>query len=194
MHKAAQAYFETQINTTSQGNLLLMLYDGAIKFLHQAKDKIVAKDYAGKGILISKAMDVISELDGSLNVNKGGELAEKMHGLYFYCNTRLLKANLDMDTQLVDEVIKILGGLRSAYAQIIPTEPLAFEAAGQPPAPSQAPAKPKVQAGSPAAANHAPLYGPGPQVQTKPAASPPAGGHAKQRSGANAYSRIASNT
>ncbi|UZP68923.1 flagellar export chaperone FliS [Desulfovibrio mangrovi] len=121
MQKAAKAYFQTQVATTSQGKLLLMLYDGCIKFLNQAKIKIEERDYAQKGILISKALDVINELDSSLNAEKGGELAENLHKLYFYCSTRLLNANLKMDIGYIDEVIKILSGLRSAYAQIIDT-------------------------------------------------------------------------
>ncbi len=119
MLKAAQAYFQTQVTTTTQGNLLLMLYDGAIKFLKQAKEKIQEKNYAQKGILISKAMDIISELDSSLNSQKGGDLANNLHNLYFFCNTRLLKANLHMDVELIDEVVKILSGLRDAFGQII---------------------------------------------------------------------------
>ncbi len=129
MQKAAKAYFQTQVATTSQGKLLLMLYDGCIKFLNQAKIKIEERDYAQKGILISKALDVINELDCSLNAEKGGDLAENLHKLYFYCSTRLLNANLKMDISYIDEVIKILAGLRSAYAQIIDTPEAAAAAA-----------------------------------------------------------------
>ncbi len=133
MHKAAQAYFSTQINTTTQGQLLIMLYDGAIKFLTQAKTKIDEKDYAAKGVLISRALDIIAELDSSLNAERGGELATNLHNLYFYCNTRLLMANMRMDNTLVDEVIHILGELRSAYSQIVDGAPAAQPAtvAGQ---------------------------------------------------------------
>ncbi len=150
MHKAAKAYFQTQVATTSQGKLLLMLYDGCIKFLNQAKEKIAERDYAQKGILISRALDVINELDSSLNADKGGDLAANLHKLYFYCSTRLLSANLKMDTALIDEVIKILSGLRSAYAQIIDTpEAMAAAAmtapvqAGQTHAPQQPTGIPK---------------------------------------------------
>ncbi|BFR49249.1 flagellar export chaperone FliS [Nitratidesulfovibrio sp. HK-II] len=121
MQKAAQAYLQTQVTTTTQGELLLLLYDGAIKFLTQAKDKIAERDYAGKGILISKALDIVNELDASLNMEKGGELAQNLHKLYFYCSTRLLNANLKMDVSFIDEVIKILSGLRGAYGQIVNT-------------------------------------------------------------------------
>jgi len=121
MQKAAHAYLQTQVTTTTQGELLLLLYDGAVKFLNQAKEKIAERDYAGKGILISKALDIVNELDASLNLEKGGELAENLHKLYFYCSTRLLNANLKMDVTFIDEVIKILSGLRGAYGQIVNT-------------------------------------------------------------------------
>ena len=98
-----------------------MLYDGAIKFLTQAKVYIKAKDYVNKGLLISNAIDIINELASSLNSEKGGDLAANLNQLYFYCNKRLFTANLRMDTAPIDEVIKILGGIRSAYAQIIDT-------------------------------------------------------------------------
>ena len=114
-------YFETQVTTTSPGQILLMLYDGAIKFLVQAKERIEAKDYKNKGILISSAIDVINELASSLNREKGKDLAANLGQLYFYCNKRLFMANSRMDTAPIDEVIKILSGIRSAYAQIIDT-------------------------------------------------------------------------
>ncbi len=130
MRQAAKVYFETQVTTTSQGQILLMLYDGAIKFLTQAKERMAAKDYASKGNLISSAIDIINELAGSLNAEKGGDLAANLNQLYFYCNKRLFTANLKMDPAPIDEVIKILGGLRSAYAQIVDT-PEAQAAAAQ---------------------------------------------------------------
>jgi flagellar secretion chaperone FliS len=124
MQNAAQAYLKTKISTTSQGHIVLMLYDGAITSLGRAKEKIAVKDYAQKGILISKAMDIIAELDCSLNGQKGGELAQNLHSLYFYCSTRLLTANLNMDLVIVDEVISILSQLRSAFAAISGSESL----------------------------------------------------------------------
>ena len=47
MNKAAQAYFQTKVSTTDQGQLLLMLYDGALNYLQQARDKMLARDFAG---------------------------------------------------------------------------------------------------------------------------------------------------
>ena len=119
MQRAAHAYLQTQVTTTSPGNILLLLYDGAVKFLNRAKDGLAANDMAAKGIAISKALDIINELDSTLNLDKGGELAANLHNLYFFCNSRLVMANLKKDAKMIDEVIKILTGLRSAYAEIV---------------------------------------------------------------------------
>ncbi|MBQ9452383.1 MAG: flagellar export chaperone FliS [Desulfovibrio sp.] len=121
MNKAAQAYFQTNVSTTDQGRLLLMLYDGALKFIQQARVKMLAKDFAAKGILISKVIDIINELSSSLNLDKGGSLAENLNNLYLLCTARLLRANLKMDLESLDSVESILSGLRGAYAQIIDT-------------------------------------------------------------------------
>ncbi len=129
-NKAAQAYFQTKVNTTDQGQLLLLLYDGALKFLQQAREKMIEKDYAAKGILISKVIDIINELTNTLNLEKGGSLAENLNNLYFLCTTRLLQANLKMNVEQLDNVADILTGLRSAYAEIIET-PEARKASAQ---------------------------------------------------------------
>ncbi len=117
MQNAAKTYIQTQVGTTSQGDILILLFDGAIKFLNQAKERMAEKNYAQKGILISKALDILTELQGSLNANKGGELASNLQRLYFYCSTQLLTANLKMDVSKVDEVLHILSGLRDAFSQ-----------------------------------------------------------------------------
>lgn len=117
MQSAVKNYIQTQVSTTTQGDLVIMLFDAALKFLHRAKEKIAEKNYAQKGILISKALDILSELQGSLNVNKGGELAERLQKLYFFCSARLLMANLKMDVAKIDEVVGILNGLREAFSE-----------------------------------------------------------------------------
>ena len=122
MLKAAKAYLATQVTTASQGDLLLMLYDTAIKHLNQAMEKMRQGDVAAKGMLISKAISIISELQQCLNKERGGDISKNLCNLYFYCNTRLLTANLKMKPEMVEEVITILSGLRQAFAQILPTQ------------------------------------------------------------------------
>ncbi len=125
MHSsAARAYFSTKVNTTSREEIVVLLYEAAIKFLEQAKIKIREKDYQEKGNAISKALDIISELDSSLNVEKGGDLAQNLHSMYLFCQSRLLMANLKMDIQIIDEVISMLKGVGSAFAEIINSQKL----------------------------------------------------------------------
>ena len=119
MQKAAHAYLQTQVTTTSQGDVVVLLYDGAVKFLNQAKERLVSNDMAGKGLSISKALDIITELDGSLNLEKGGDIARNLHGLYVFCQNHLVKANINKSAEMIDEVIHVLSGLRSAYSEIL---------------------------------------------------------------------------
>ncbi|WP_035243876.1 flagellar export chaperone FliS [Desulfonatronovibrio hydrogenovorans] len=121
---AAKAYFKTKVNTTSQEEIVVLLFEAAIKFLEQSKIKIQEKDFQEKGNLISKALDVIAELDASLNAEKGGELAQNLHALYLFCQSRLLMANLKMDTEIIDEVITMLKKIGSAFAEIIQSSKL----------------------------------------------------------------------
>ncbi|GAB6124870.1 flagellar export chaperone FliS [Humidesulfovibrio idahonensis] len=122
MLKAAKAYLNTQVSTASKGDLLVMLYDTAIKHLRQAIEKMRAGDMAGKGILITKAITIICELQESLNKERGGDIAKNLFHLYLFCNQRLLLANLKLKPEIVEEVITILTGLRGAFAQILPNQ------------------------------------------------------------------------
>lgn len=147
MANPARAYLTTQVETTTQGELLIMLYDAAIKFLKRAKIEIDNKDFAKKGIYISKAMAIIHELTESLNKEKGGDITPKLGQLYMFCTSHLIKANIRLDKKKIDEVIQILDGLRSAYAQIIPEvegkTPSAATATPSTPAAPAAPVPPK---------------------------------------------------
>ncbi|MCL1939984.1 MAG: flagellar export chaperone FliS [Desulfovibrionaceae bacterium] len=160
MQRAASAYLQTQVTTTSQGDLVVMLYDGAIKFLNQAKGYLAANDMAKKGIAISKALDVINEMDSTLNMDKGGSLAGNLHGLYLFCSNHLVKANLKKDPAMIDDVIRVLSGLRAAYSQIL-TTPEAQAAAQQAAANLRATAilPPRAQAGTATSGGEAPAPG-----------------------------------
>lgn len=118
MHRAASAYFQTQVTTTSQGELVIMLYDAAINALAQAKSGLEANNMAAKGIAITKTMDILNELDSSLNMEKGGSLSVNLHALYIFCINHLVKANIQKSVPMVEEVTRIISGLRNAYAEI----------------------------------------------------------------------------
>ncbi len=119
MQNAAQTYFQTQLTTIHQGDIVVMLFETAIRHLNHAKEKIAEKDMAGKGILISKALDVIHGLDASLNLDKGEDLAQNLRNLYTLCTARLLQANLKASPEIIDGVLNILEGLKDAFTEVL---------------------------------------------------------------------------
>jgi flagellar protein FliS len=124
---AFSAYRETRIKTASQGQLILMLYDEAIKSLDGAFDLLerykagVKKDpsvieRAGKALI--RGEEIVSELSASLDFEQGGDIAKNLFSLYTWFKQELLEANIKLDEQRVKSVRDQLGDLRGAWAQI----------------------------------------------------------------------------
>jgi flagellar secretion chaperone FliS len=111
-------YKQTEVSTANQGKLIVMLYDGAIKFLRIALDTMDPKTYDVANDNILKAQDIITELLVSLNMKEGGEISQNLFSLYIYFKKRLLEANMKKDPDIVKEVLKLLEDLREAWEQI----------------------------------------------------------------------------
>jgi flagellar secretion chaperone FliS len=110
-------YLKTQIQTASREQLILMLYDGAIRFGDQAKDRLAVQDWEGAHGLLIRAQNIVLELLYALDRKAGGEIAENLAGLYTYCYQRLVEANIQHDPTKVDECNSILRKLREAWDQ-----------------------------------------------------------------------------
>lgn len=112
---------ETGVSTADPHQLILMLFDGAILSITSAGAAMERKDVAAKGAALSKAIEIISNgLDASLDHEAGGELSLRLSALYEYMSSRLLHANLHNDREALDEVLKLLGGLRESWQAIGP--------------------------------------------------------------------------
>jgi flagellar protein FliS len=111
-------YVSTQVSTADRLQLVVMLYEGCITFLNQAKEKMAAQDAAGKGLFIGKALDIIAELNASLNFQDGRELAANLFHLYNFMTAHLTRANLNWDANAMDEVITLLIQLRDAWEEV----------------------------------------------------------------------------
>lgn len=112
---------QSDIETSSPHQLIMLLFEGALSAMAIAKGAIAAKDIAGKGSAISKAIDIIDNgLRASLNLDQGGELAGRLDALYEYMVHRLLTANLHSDAAVIDEVSRLLSEIHSAWAEIRP--------------------------------------------------------------------------
>lgn len=112
---------QSDIETSNPHQLIMLLFEGALSAMAIAKGAIAAKDIPGKGKAISKAIDIIDNgLRASLNLDQGGELAERLDALYEYMVHRLLTANLHSDAAVIDEVSRLLSEIHSAWAEIRP--------------------------------------------------------------------------
>lgn len=113
-----ETYQNTAVTTQSKGRLIVMLYDGAIKFTKLAIQAMENKDYETKGKYISKTQDIIWELNSVLNMEAGGEIAQNLRNLYLYMNRRLNEANINLDPDICREVISLLEELNKSWKTI----------------------------------------------------------------------------
>ena len=117
--KGIAAYQDAAVTTQSKGRLIVMLYDGAIKFLKLAIKELEAQDYAQKGLYINRAQDIINELNAVLDMEAGGQIAANLRNLYCFMSQRLAEANSSRDTQMIREVIALLEELNQSWKAIV---------------------------------------------------------------------------
>jgi len=110
-------YRQTQVGTAGPLELIIMMYDGAIRFCNQAKAAIEEDNYDQANRLFKRVQDIIDELNISLNM-EAGEIAANLRGLYEFINTQLFEANIKKDLKLVDQVVGLLTELRSSWAEL----------------------------------------------------------------------------
>jgi len=111
-------YHETKVLGADQGRLILLAYDGIIKFLQIAIDNLENKDYLGKGRNIIKAQDLINELLCVLNY-EAGEIAINLRNIYLFMINRLTYAETNKDMKSIRDVLKMLYELQKAWENII---------------------------------------------------------------------------
>ena len=118
MFRGAEAYRQTEARSRSPLELVVMLYDGALRFVGEAIDADATRQIARRGQAISKTIAIVGELQSTLNVESGGQLAVDLDKLYGYMQQRLLDVTMKKDTGALPEVQKLLTTLREAWSQI----------------------------------------------------------------------------
>jgi flagellar protein FliS len=112
------AYQENRVMTQTPGRIVVMLYEGAVKFLKQAIREMEAGKYIEKGKSINRAVDIIQELNVTLNMEAGGEIAKNLRQLYAFMLDRLFQANIRKDAGMIRETIKVLEGLNESWKAV----------------------------------------------------------------------------
>ena len=126
------AYRETNIKTASQGKLIIMLYDEAVRQLDEAAEILEGEKphYDKVNNAVLRAQDMVTELMVSLDFEKGGEVAHNLFSLYMYFNRQMMQANIDKDTEILKTIRGQLAELRGAWDQIINKQSNSGEGSG----------------------------------------------------------------
>jgi flagellar secretion chaperone FliS len=114
----AREYMRTQAETSSPTKLVVMLYDGAVRFLSLARDKMAHGDVEARHNYLVKSQRIIGELLSALDFEKGGEIAKNLQRIYTYMLQQLIEANLHDRVEPIDEVIRLLRDLRGSWAEV----------------------------------------------------------------------------
>ena len=119
LKKYQQSYQQAQVETAPREQILLMLYDGAVKFLLLAKQGFKEKNIEKIHNNIVRAQSIITEFQATLDMENGGKFAQTLFSLYEYLNRKLIDANIKKREDYLDEVIRHISGLRDTWKEAI---------------------------------------------------------------------------
>lgn len=112
-------YKKSSIESANKEKVLLLLYEGAIRFIKQAKEANEQKNIALRGEMIGRAYDIVMELCSTLDFKIGGEISKNLEQLYIYVLEELTRANITGDSKHFDNSLKILSILYDGWVQAI---------------------------------------------------------------------------
>lgn len=116
---AYSQYQQNQVLSASPEQILIMLYDGAIRFTRQAIAALDEENLTGFCHGISKSMAIITEFSNSLDHSVGGEIAEDLDALYNFMIRELIQANLHKDGEKLRVVERLLVDLRATWGEAV---------------------------------------------------------------------------
>jgi flagellar protein FliS len=115
--QAAARYRTTQIQASSPLERVVLLYDGAIRFIDAARAAIERKDIGARRIALGRAIAIVGELTSTLDMERGGEVAKSLDALYAFVSRRLLDAARQQQVAPLDDCRRILDTLREGWRE-----------------------------------------------------------------------------
>ena len=112
-------YQKEQYTSNNQGKLIIMMYEGAIKFIEEALKGIRNKDIGARGYYLSRADKIVAELNLTLDIQKGGEVAKNLSRLYTFIRQQILVSNCKGEEKPLIDTLEILVDLKGAWNQIV---------------------------------------------------------------------------
>ncbi|MBI2896556.1 MAG: flagellar export chaperone FliS [Deltaproteobacteria bacterium] len=118
MSFAVGQYQATTVETASPAQLVVVLYDGALRFLRQAAAAAEGGEIAKRGMALGRAHAIVTELQATLQPEHAPELCAQLDGLYGFVLEKITEANLKGDPAPLVPAVKVLEQLREAWAQV----------------------------------------------------------------------------
>jgi flagellar secretion chaperone FliS len=131
MSFAVAQYRSNQVQTASPARVIVQFYDGALKFIRLASQALDAGDIAAKGVHLSRAHAIVSELRANLDPTRAPELCAELDRLYVFVLDGITEANMKASAKPLAPAIKVLEQLRGAWAQVA-DEPTGVRVLGTP--------------------------------------------------------------
>ena len=116
--RGAQQYLQTEVRSRTPLELVVMLYDGALRAVAAAADAAARRDIRTRRDNVSKALGILAELQSSLDREKGGKVAEELDDLYGWMTSRLVDATVKQEVKPLNEVMRVLQILRDGWQQV----------------------------------------------------------------------------
>lgn len=116
---ATKKYLQVSMQTSSRGQILLALYDTAIRYARQGAASIRARNVVAKGRDLQRVSAIVAELTSTLDRSAAPELCDNLEQLYFYMQGRISQANAMLDAEAAEEVARLLETLREAWGQAV---------------------------------------------------------------------------
>ena len=113
-----QEYRKGSVNGASPVQLIIMLYDGALKYMEAGKHAVLAGDLQNQNNYLQRAQRIIMELMSCLDMKEGGDIAKNLLALYTYVLNELVQANVNDTAAPIDRSMKILSELRESWVGI----------------------------------------------------------------------------
>jgi len=116
--QSSNRYFETSVTTSSPEQLVVLLYEAAIRHLKQAMTSIEHKDLNGKRQSVDRAMAIVQHLQSTLDMERGGQISLELDRLYTYVVFRILDGSAKLSTGPLEEAVKLLSSLLESWREV----------------------------------------------------------------------------
>lgn len=117
-YRGADAYRKNAVETATPAELVVMLYDGALRFAAEARDATLKRDIKVRSAATSRLLAIVGHLQSTLDLERGGALAESLDGLYTFVTGRIMDAAFSQSVEPIDEAVRVLTTLREGWVGI----------------------------------------------------------------------------